>query len=177
MTPATALVVDDEPMVRHLVRRILEPEVCGVVEVEDGETALRLIQRRPESIDLVLTDLAMPGLDGFDVVEVLARYHPRLPVLCMSGYVSDVNASRRLQVPFIQKPFTADSLVGAVQSLLERSRALHTLAAAEVRSAAEGRAASRSLRDLSRQTRSTAVDLVAAARVIRASRANPSARG
>jgi DNA-binding NtrC family response regulator len=177
MTPATALVVDDEPMVRHLVRRILEPEVCGVVEVEDGETALRLIQRRPESIDLVLTDLVMPGLDGFDVAEVLARHHPHLPVLCMSGYVSDVNASRQLQVPFIQKPFTADSLVGAVRSLLERSHTLHALAAAELRSAAEGRAASRSLRDQSRQTRRTSVDLVAAARAIRAARANPSARG
>ena len=47
MTAATALVVDDEPVVRHLVRRILEPEMCGVLEVEDGETALRLIQRRP----------------------------------------------------------------------------------------------------------------------------------
>src|SRR5689334_20739553 len=45
MTAATALVVDDEPAVRHLVRRILEPEICRVMEVEDGETALRLIER------------------------------------------------------------------------------------------------------------------------------------
>ena len=64
MTAATALVVDDESMVRHLVRRILEPEVCGVVEVDDGETALRLIQRRADSIDVVVTDLVMPGIDG-----------------------------------------------------------------------------------------------------------------
>ena len=82
-----------------------------------------------------------------------------------------------MQVPFIQKPFTADSLAEAVRSLIERSRALHALAATELRSAAEGRAASQSLRDLSRQTRSTAVNLVAAARAIRATRANPSARG
>src|SRR5262249_59773238 len=66
MTTATALVVDDEPMVRHLVRRILEPEICSVVDVEDGETALRLLQRQADSIDLVLTDLSMPGIDGFD---------------------------------------------------------------------------------------------------------------
>ena len=64
MTAATALVVDDESMVRHLVRRILEPEVCGVVEVDDGETALRLIQRRADSIDVVVTDLVMPGIDA-----------------------------------------------------------------------------------------------------------------
>ena len=106
MTMATALVVDDEPMVRHLVRRILEPEICGVMEVEDGETALRLIQRRPDSIDVVLTDLAMPGIDGFTVVEVLTVHQPTLPVLCMSGYVAQLAATARATVPFIQKPFT-----------------------------------------------------------------------
>ena len=113
MTPATALVVDDEPVVRHLVR--LNPGAGGLRRGggRGRSTALRLIQRRPESIDLVLTDLSMPGLDGFDVAEVLARHHHRLPVLCMSGYVSECHASRRLQVPFIQKPFTADSLVGS----------------------------------------------------------------
>src|SRR5690349_5230736 len=98
MTAATALVVDDEPMVRHLVRRILEPEICRVMDVEDGETALRLIQHRADSIDVVLTDLSMPGIDGFDVVEVLALHHPTLPVLCMSGYVAQLNI-QRLAVP------------------------------------------------------------------------------
>jgi CheY-like chemotaxis protein len=69
MSAARTLVVDDEPMLRHLVRRILEPQICGVMEVEDGETALRLIQRRGDSIDVVLTDIAMPGIDGFIMVD------------------------------------------------------------------------------------------------------------
>jgi len=64
MIEATTLVVDDEPMVRQLVRRILEAEVCRVVDAEDGEQALRLIQDRRETTNVVVTDLAMPGIDG-----------------------------------------------------------------------------------------------------------------
>ena len=124
MTPATALVVDDEPSVRQLVRRILEPEICGVVEVEDGETALRLIQRRPDSIDVVLTDLSMPGIDGLTVLEVLARHQPGLPVLCMSGYVGQLSATHPAPVPFIQKPFTPAALCAAMTELIEQSRAV-----------------------------------------------------
>ncbi len=67
-------------MVRALVRRMLEPDVCGVVEAEDGESALRLIERGQPAIDVVLTDLVMPGIDGFDIITVLARHRPGLPV-------------------------------------------------------------------------------------------------
>jgi len=177
MTAATTLVVDDEPMVRHLVRRILEPEVCGVVEAGDGETALRLIERELESIDVVLTDLAMPGIDGFDVVDVLSRHRPDLPVLCMSGYVSPATATGRLGVPFIQKPFTAEALCEAVGPLIQRSRAVRALARAEMERAVDERAASGLLRRRSQESLNAAVDLVAAARALRASRANPAPPG
>jgi CheY-like chemotaxis protein len=70
--PATALVIDDESLVRRLVRRMLEPEVCRVLEAGDGEAGLRLIERTGDTIDVVLTDLLMAGIDGYDVVEVLA---------------------------------------------------------------------------------------------------------
>jgi CheY-like chemotaxis protein len=177
LTAATALVVDDEPMVRHLVRRILEPEVCGVVEVEDGEKALRLIERARESIDVVLTDLAMPGIDGFDVVDVLSRHLPDLPVLCMSGYVSPATATGRLDVPFLQKPFTAEALCDAVLPLIERGQAVRALARAEKQRAPDERAASGLLRRGSQENLIAAVDLVAAARALRASRANPAPPG
>jgi DNA-binding NtrC family response regulator len=171
MTAATALVVDDEPMVRHMVRRILEPEVCGVVEAEDGETALRLIQGRADSIDVVVTDLAMPGLDGFDVVEVLALHRPHLPVLCMSGNVSQLAQDRHLPVPLIHKPFTADALRDAVVQLIEQSRALGATARQQVRRASGELAASEALRERSEKAVAAAVDLVAAARALRAARA------
>ena len=85
---ATVLVVDDESGVRTLVRRMLEPGMHSVVEAEDGEAALRLIERGEPAIDVVLTDLVMPGIDGFDIVTVLARHRPDLPIVCMSGFAS-----------------------------------------------------------------------------------------
>ena len=69
---ATTLVVDDEEMVRRLIHRMLDPEVCRVVEAEDGETALRLIQLEGSAIDVVLTDLVMPGISGLLLAERMA---------------------------------------------------------------------------------------------------------
>jgi DNA-binding NtrC family response regulator len=173
----TALVVDDEPMVRHLVRRILEPDVCAVLDAEDGETALRLIQRRREAIDVVLTDLVMPGLDGFDVVDVLARHHPELPVACMSGYVSQLSGIRSLSVPFIPKPFTTEILRGLMVPLIERSRAIRASAVSEQGHAGQQRAGSQDLRGRGAMELGEAVDLVAAARALRESRAKPPPHG
>ena len=177
MTVATALVIDDEPMVRHLVRRILEPDVCAVLDAEDGETALRLIQRRRDAIDVVLTDLVMPGLDGFDVVDVLARHHPELPVACMSGYVSQLSGIRSLPVPFIPKPFTTETLRGLMVPLIERSRAIRASAVSEQGHAAEQLAVSQDLCSQSAIKVGEAVDLVAEARALRESRAKLPAQG
>lgn len=139
--PATALVVDDEGMVRQLVRRMLEPEVCRVMEAEDGETALRLIERNLETIDVVLTDLLMPGIDGFDVVQVLTSHHPNLPIVCMSGYANQALAGRRLDVPFVAKPFTVEALRGILEPLIERSRKARGASEAECHRAARGQRA------------------------------------
>jgi two-component system, cell cycle sensor histidine kinase and response regulator CckA len=153
---ATVLVVDDEGMVRALVRRMLEPEVCGVVEAEDGESALRLIERGQPAIDVVLTDLVMPGIDGFDIIAVLARHRPDLPVICMSGFASV--AASRLTVPFIPKPFSLEGLRAALELVLARSRELRQVAA-------DGR----------RRARTDALDLVAAALELQRQRAEPPA--
>jgi DNA-binding NtrC family response regulator len=116
---------------------MLEPEVCRVVEAEDGETALRLIERCRGAIDVVLTDLLMPGIDGFDVVQVLASHHPDLPVICMSGFANQALAGRRLDVPFVAKPFTVEVLRGTLDPLLERGRNARGTAQAERRSEAK----------------------------------------
>jgi two-component system, cell cycle sensor histidine kinase and response regulator CckA len=126
MDTATVLVVDDESMVRTLVRRMLEPGMYSVVEAEDGESALRLIERGQPAIDVVLTDLVMPGIDGFDIVTVLARHRPDLPVVCMSGFAS-VSTSQ-LTVPFIPKPFSLEVLRETLVRVLARSRELRPVA-------------------------------------------------
>ena len=146
---ATVLVVDDESMVRTLVRRMLEPGVCAVVEAEDGESALRLIERGQPAIDVVLTDMKMPGIDGFDIVTVLAHHRPDLPVVCMSGYASV--AKDRLTVPFVPKPFSLDTLRAALDPVIARRR-IHRVSGA---------------------THRDSLDLVAAALELRRQRAEP----
>ena len=123
--PPTMLVIDDEVMVRRLVRRMLEPQVCRVVEAPDGEAGLRLIERH-DGISVVLTDLLMPGIDGYDVVEVLSAHRPELPLICMSGFANHNSVGRRLVVPFIPKPFSAESLRAVLLPLLERAPRSHT---------------------------------------------------
>ena len=160
-----------------MVRRILEPNVCGVVEVEDGETALRLIQRRAASIDVVVTDVSMPGIDGFTVAKVLAHHQPGLPVLCMSGYIAQVNAAHGTTVPFIQKPFTAEALCEAVVALIERSRTVRARAQEMGQRVSGERLMSEALRGRTEDALTTAVDLVAAARAFQAARAKARGEG
>ena len=113
-----ALVVDDEPVVRRFIRRLLESDACGIVEAADGQAALRLIEQNRPAVDLVLTDLRMPGIDGFDLLEVLAAHRPDLPVLCMSGFPTFAGGPMP-RVPFLAKPFTQEDLAGKVRGLLE----------------------------------------------------------
>jgi DNA-binding NtrC family response regulator len=172
-TAATVLVVDDESMVRTLVRRMLEPGGCAVVEAEDGESALRLIERGQPAIDVVLTDLVMPGIDGFDIITVLTRYRPDLPLVCMSGFAS-VQTSR-LTVPFVPKPFTLEALRAALDPVIARSRELRRLAGDGRRQGSEERGASESLRRVTDAARIDTLDLVAAALELRRQRAEPPA--
>jgi DNA-binding NtrC family response regulator len=160
---ATALVVDDEEMVRHLVRRMLEPDVCRVLEAEDGEAALRLIQTDRAAIDVVLTDLVMPGVDGFDLVHVLADNCPDLPIACMSGFANLGGVGDGVTVLFVSKPFTVETLVEAIGPLLARSREIRQQAGLTRDRAARGRAA--------------AVDLVAAAIELHRRRADGPSKG
>lgn len=172
MSPATAtaLVIDDEGMVRQLVRRMLEPEV-QVLEAPDGETGLRLIERSRDAIDVVLTDLLMPGIDGYDVVDVLTAHCPDLPVACMSGFASHTSVGRRIDVPFISKPFSLESLRGALNPLLAQSRALRAAARADSLRATDQRATSQELRRRVSEVHADALELVSAAHELRRRRA------
>jgi CheY-like chemotaxis protein len=114
------LVVDDEAIVRRLVRRVLEREGVSVLEAEDGEKGLRLVQEHARELALVITDLVMPVIDGFEVAEVLSIFQPDLPVLAMSGHATVPASERRLAV--IKKPFSVASLIDAVRAMKVRPR-------------------------------------------------------
>lgn len=112
------LVVDDEAIVRRLIRRVLEREGAAVLEAEDGERGLRLVQDHARDLALVITDLVMPVMDGFEVAEVLSIFLPDLPVLAMSGHATTPEPDRRLTI--IKKPFPVSILVDAVRAVKGR---------------------------------------------------------
>jgi two-component system cell cycle sensor histidine kinase/response regulator CckA len=117
----TVLVVDDEELVRSLVRRLLEAESCTVLEAEDGERALAIVERRNPPVNLVLTDLVMPRISGLEVVGAVRASRPELPVLVMSGFGSSDETRRALEgygVAVVPKPFSPVALVDAVRDAL-----------------------------------------------------------
>lgn len=160
---ATALVIDDEGMIRHLLHRILEPSICHVAEAASGEEGLRIIECGAPSIDIVLTDLKMPGLDGWDVIEVLAKYRPDLPVAAISGYGGTVEArAQSLGARLLPKPFTEAELSALVATLIADARVMRARAQAQRTRAAHARQSNLSVRQLHAELR-VRLDLVAAA--------------
>jgi PAS domain S-box-containing protein len=124
----TILLVEDDSPVRDLAQRVLEMRGYKVLPARHAEDALRIASGSVEQIDLVVTDLVMPGMNGREFVEALHGRAPGIPVLYMSGYTDDDIIRRGLtdsRVAFLQKPFTAKSLTRLVRSVLDaRSTAL-----------------------------------------------------
>lgn len=117
----TVLVVDDEEMVRRLVARMLVTLGYRVLEARDGQEAVRMLQRAANRIGAVLTDLAMPGLDGRTLGETVARCWPEIRVLYMSGFPAKRMVNEGAldpSHPFIQKPFTSEQLGRKMRDLL-----------------------------------------------------------
>lgn len=166
---ASVLVVDDEPAMRQIIRRTLEAGDFHVEEAPDGETALRLIQSRPDPFDLVLTDLDMPLIDGRRVSETLTRYRPTVAVLCMSADPDAVPYIQSTDTPVrvILKPFTPDDLYHAVRDAITRSKNLAMAAETERVRAHAGLSKLALALEASRTARVQTVDLVIAARELR----------
>jgi DNA-binding response OmpR family regulator len=163
------LVVDNEPVMRRFVRRTLEAKDFQVEEAKDGESALALIQARQEPFDLVLTDLSMPGIDGRQVSETLARYRPSMAVLCMSGNPDAVPRIGPGDTPVrvMVKPFTAEDLFHAVRDAITRAADLNAIAEDEIAQAHAGLSKLAMALEASRTMRGQMLDLVVAARELR----------
>jgi two-component system nitrogen regulation response regulator NtrX len=120
---STILVVDDEPQILQTVEGILSDEGFEVVTAAEGESAFRLVGE--ENPDLVLLDIALPGMDGLEVLQELKRQHPTLPVIMISAYGSVENAVKATRLgayDFIEKPPHADKIVLTVKNALELAR-------------------------------------------------------
>jgi DNA-binding response OmpR family regulator len=122
-----------------------------------------------DPFDLILTDLSMPGIDGRQLSETLARYRPTVAVLCMSGSpdsVPRIGPSDTL-VRVMRKPFTADDLYHAIRDTISRSADLIQAAERELEQAHAGLTKLAAMLEASRSTRLQTVDLVIAARGLR----------
>ena len=112
----TVLVVDDQESVRTLTSRILESHEARVIAVADGGSALDAIVEHEDAVDIVLTDIVMPGISGIDLARRLRSERPALPLVYVSGQGGDVELPD--DGPLIRKPFTPEELVSAVADAL-----------------------------------------------------------
>jgi PAS domain S-box-containing protein len=119
----TVLLVEDEDPVRELAERILSSHGYMVLNARSGREAIDICARETQPIDLLLTDVIMPTMNGTDLAKRIAGVRPGVPVLFMSGYGHEAFEQEMLVdgTQFIEKPFSAEELLRRVRSLLDSS--------------------------------------------------------
>lgn len=120
----TILLVEDDENVRKLACQILERQGYKVLLSSHGEEALSICEGHGDPINLLLTDVVMPGLNGWNLAKAVSIFHPQIKVLYMSGYPDEIITDYGILKPginYIQKPFTVDSLAKKVRAILDNS--------------------------------------------------------
>ena len=117
----TVLLVEDEESLRHLAERMLKRLGYSVLPASNGTEAMQTLERHGGPVDLLLTDVVLPGLSGRELFEQLARIRPRLKVLFVSGYNEDVilrHGVAKQKLSFIGKPYSMRSLAEKIRQVL-----------------------------------------------------------
>jgi len=118
----TVLIVEDEPAILAIARRVLERLGCTVLTANTPAEAIRLAGAHASEIHLLMTDVVMPEMNGQDLAKRLLSLHPKLKCLFMSGYTANIIAHHGVLdqgVHFIQKPFSMGDLAAKVRSVLD----------------------------------------------------------
>jgi len=118
----TVLLVEDDELLRELTANLLRSGGYTVEEAADANAALEIVKRSASSVQLVLTDVIMPGMSGGELISRLRSIKPGLAVLFMSGYASDLIAHAGIAEPeklLIQKPFTKRTLLTQVRRVID----------------------------------------------------------
>jgi CheY-like chemotaxis protein len=119
----TILVAEDDPAVRELTRNVLASHGYRVLDAGNGHRALELCFENLDSLELLITDVIMPGIGGKELADTMAEQIPGLPVLFMSGYAEDHiahNGTVQAGIEFLKKPFTVQQLLDKVRLVLDR---------------------------------------------------------
>ena len=113
----TILLAEDEPKLREVFRRFLERAGFSLLVAEDGREALRIACQYPDHVDLLVSNVRMPGMTGPDLARALRQSRPDLRVLFVSAYPQGMLTLDK-DWEFLQKPFTAQALLDIVYELL-----------------------------------------------------------
>ncbi len=117
----TILLVEDDPAVREITRRILGMYGYTVLSANNADEGIRLFEEHEDVISLLLTDVSMPGMDGHELAFRLTERHPGLKTIFISGYSSAaLNVeSQDPNFAYLQKPFTLESLARKVREVID----------------------------------------------------------
>ncbi len=120
------LVVDDDPVVRVLMSELVKIELHNALEAENAEAALRLLQK-PVTIDFLVTDIRMPGLNGYELAKIVRAKQPDIPILLVSGFGEVRNNIppdffEDVKVDFLSKPFDIRTFIRRINSTLNYMR-------------------------------------------------------
>jgi two-component system cell cycle sensor histidine kinase/response regulator CckA len=124
----TVMLVEDDAAVRALLQHTLEDRGFHVVVANDAEHAMRIFEEQAPRIDVLLTDVVMPGLSGRELADTVRRKIPSLPVLFTSGYTEDTVLRHGVaegEVELLRKPFTPDVLTAKLRHVLEKRGRVH----------------------------------------------------
>lgn len=126
----TILFVEDEGLVRSFGIRVLKRLGYNIISASDGEEALNFAIEHDGNIDLLLTDLVMPNIDGKELAKRLKEERPDIKVLYVSGYSSEITMQHGIlsdETNFLQKPFTIENLAQKVREVLDETKGLQLL--------------------------------------------------
>jgi hypothetical protein len=118
----TILLIEDADLLRPTVVELLESYGYTVIAAANGAEAVMAAERYTGEIDLLLTDIVMPGMNGREASEILLKLHPEMRVLFTSGYPADAVVRKGIasaRVAFIQKPYVGDELLEKIRVTLD----------------------------------------------------------
>ncbi|MFA6240202.1 MAG: response regulator [Candidatus Hydrogenedentales bacterium] len=118
----SVLIVEDDASLRRMTQRILQEAGYTVLSVANGKEALQTLEQNPIAVNLMLTDVVMPGMSGRELAETVLAERPELKVMYMSGYTDDAIVHHGVvedSMHFISKPFTAENLTRKIRDVLD----------------------------------------------------------